>query len=337
MEFKQPKPSPRLVRQLAKSLRGSVREVVTCGHHRSTQASLTELAIEVGGFKQILAEPARLKAALAQARDQAARPVVMPAAAKVTGPVTQFRLAGHQAFVLNAQPSAQAVIIYLAGGAYFQAPLKLHWEFCDRLARATGARVLLAVYPLAPTQTYHAAYAFLDQLYRHVYAQTPVSQITLMGDSAGAGLAAGFCEHLGQSQGPQPGHLVLISPWLDLDLTNAQIPALAQYDVTLAPAGLRQIGQLWAGTTDHRDYHLSPLLGPVANLRQVMIYVGTDELMCPDALAYTERLRAAGVAVTCHLGRQLFHSYPLYPIPEGEQVMQALQQLINPAGVRKDD
>lgn len=326
-----------IAREMATSLKKTIREMAACGHHRSAQASLTELAIEVGGFKRLLADPAQLTAALAAAREQDALPVQIPEAATLTVPTDQFELAGRQVFVLNGRDAGQPVVIYLAGGAYFQRPLKLHWEFCDRLAQATGARILLACYPLTPANTFTAAYDFLGRLYAHVYATTPASRITIMGDSAGAGLAAGFCEQLGQEGGPQPGHLVLISPWLDLDLTNPQIPTLAKRDVMLAPSGLRRIAADWAGETAHQDFRLSPLNGPVDHLRAVSIYVGTDEIMCPAAMAYTERLRAAGVPVTCHLGRRLFHVYPLYPIPEGEEVIAELTRLLNQPATGKDD
>lgn len=332
MKHDQPSPRAKIAREIARSVRGSVREAVACGHSRSAKASLTELAIEVGGFKRLLADPERLTVALARAREAQSHPVTILRDAKLTVPVTQLSLAGGQVVTLNDQGGDQPAVIFLAGGAYFQPPLKVHWEFCDRLARASGARVVVACYPLAPTHQFVAADVFLAAVYAHVYSQTPVSRITIMGDSAGAGLAAGFCEQLTQTGGPQPGHLVLLSPWLDLDLTNPLVAEIAPHDVVLDPAGLRRVAAEWAGPTDHRDFRLSPLRGPVAGLRAVTIYVGTEEIMCPDAMAFTERLRAAGVPANCHLGRQLFHGYPLYPIPEGAQVVAELTRLINQPG-----
>ena len=142
-----------------------------------------------------------------------------------------------------------------------------------------------------------------------------------MGDSSGAGLAAGFCENLAQQGLPQPGRLVLISPWLDLQLGNPLIKKYAVKDRLLDQEGLRALGKLWAGQTDPRDARLSPLNGPVDQLRNVTIYIGTHEIMYPDAIHFTRRLKAAGVNTNTVIGRGMFHSYPLYPIPESEHVI----------------
>ena len=52
--------------------------------------------------------------------------------------------------------------------------------------------MVVPIYPTLPAHTVEDAFAVLKQIYNEVYTQVPVSQVTVMGDSAGAGLAASF-------------------------------------------------------------------------------------------------------------------------------------------------
>ena len=97
----------------------------------------------------------------------------------------------------------------------------------------------------------------------------------------------------------------------------------------MAPWGLRQVGQLWAGNVDHRDFRVSPLYGNLDQLRDVHLYVGTREIMYPDANDFVQKLRAARIPVDYHVGRRLFHIYPLYQIPEAAAVMDQVVQVVN--------
>ena len=159
--------------------------------------------------------------------------------------------------------------------------------------------------------------------------QVPVSNITLLGDSAGGGLAAGFCEYCAATDLPQPGHLVLISPWLDLDLNNPTITKYEAHDVTLSVKGLQRVAKLWAASEKHDDYRLSPINGDVSQLRDVLVCVGTREIMYPDSALFVQKLRDAGVTVKFVVGRDLPHIFPIYRMPEADQVMTEITKLVN--------
>lgn len=93
--------------------------------------------------------------------------------------------------------------------------------------------------------------------------------------------------------------------------------------------GLRKIGTMWAGDTDHQDYRLSPLYGNLDQLRDVTVFVGTREIMYPDVTLFVQKLRDAGIAVNSYTSRGLFHIYPLYQIPEAKGVMKRVVATIN--------
>lgn len=314
--------------RLANNLETSLRELRRCGDHRSSKATLVEMGIQLSGFKNDLAENNKFAAMISNARIENAIPYELPAVT-MTVDVQSTVLDGLKTYILNDQGGDQRTVVYLTGGDYVQRPDKTHWLYLDRLAHATGAKIYVPIYSLAPQFTFRKAYQEIAGLYGRLYEESPASEITLMGDSAGGGLAVGFCEYLGQRGLPQPGHLILFSPWLDLDLTNPVIGKYEAADVTLAVSGLRKIAAMWAGDAEHRDYRLSPMLGDIDQLRDVTIYAGTREIMYPDAAQFTQKLREAQIPVFFGAGRGLFHSYPLYQIPEARSVMDQVSEKIN--------
>lgn len=308
---------------MADNLGNSLREMARCGHHRSKRATLAEMGIQLSGYKQMLADPKKRQDLIEKCRQANQKSLTIPSDVRFSVPIRLVE-SPYPMIWLNQGQNARHLIVYLAGGAFIQRPAKEHWQFLDHLAQAADAEIVVPDYPLAPDHDFKDAYQELMDLYQQLYDKRPVSSIVLMGDSSGAGLATGFCEELGQRGLPQPGKLVLISPWLDLQLGNPLIKKYAAKDQLLDQDGLRALGKLWAGQNDPRDYRLSPLNGPKDCLRNVTIYIGTHDIMYPDVVHFTRQLKAAGVKINTVIGRGMFHSYPLYPIPESDHVINQL-------------
>lgn len=311
-----------VAKELAANIKNSIKSQVDCGQTRSKKASLVELGIQLSGFKRMLAEPARLEKALQEASQEAQHPFVLP---KDVTNYQRFNMSGVPVVTLNASTASNKIILFLCGGAYFLQPTKDHWHFLKKLAKRTHAKIVVPQHALAPDHTFIDAYQEIATVYTNLYQNCPASDIILMGDSAGGGLAAGFSEWLAQHRLPQPRSLVLISPWLDITLQNPLIPKYAKQDVMLDPAGLRTVGKMWAGNTNLDDYRLSPLNGDVSQLRNVLIFVGTREIMLPDNMTYVEKLRKAQVGVKYEIGRDLYHEYPISPIPESAAAIEQIQ------------
>ena len=141
--------------------------------------------------------------------------------------------------------------------------------------------------------------------------------VTILGDSAGGGLALGFAHTLAVSALPQPRRVVLISPWLDLTLSHPDLPAVEARDPWLCSVGLAEAARAWAGGDDQEDPRLSPGNGSLAGLAPIDLYVGTHEICLPDALLLQERARAEGVKIDLTVCAGGLHVYPLLPVPEG--------------------
>ncbi len=244
--------------------------------------------------------PARPPAALLRRHDVSAR--------EVAGFV-------YRTVAPRARATSRAAV-YLHGGAYVSEIAKQHWALIGALADA-GVRVDVPLYGLAPQHTYREAYPFVTEVYRRLLTGTSASGVTLVGDSAGGGLAAGFAQTLPALGLPQPARLVLIAPWLDLTLGNPEIPAVARHDPWLSPVGLVELGRAWAGGDDPADPRLSPANGPLTGLAPTHVYVGTRDLALPDVRLLERRATAEGAQVTTTVCEGAVHVYPLTPTPEG--------------------
>lgn len=233
---------------------------------------------------------------------------------------------GCQMLIFNESTSAQHLILYLHGGAYVNEIQMPHMIFCDKLAKEADATIFLPVYPLAPNHTYEETYTILEKLYDlMVKFEKP---ITVMGDSAGGGLAAAFCEYLPSKKLPQPEHLILISPWVDVSMSG-DYDEYADADPMLGEDGLREMGKSWAGNLDTHDYRVSPLFGNTEKLGQTAIFVGTHEIFYPDILKFYGKLRDSGVDVELNVGEDMAHVYPLYPmVPESKQAFRHIVEII---------
>lgn len=328
----------RTATDVAGNLSSNVREHTRCGQHLSGKAALIETGIQLSGYKRWLSDTNSDKFAkhLEAAKQAANAPFAFPPKLSFTSDVEVNQDDGITVVQFNRQSDQQPVVLYLYGGAFVDQPQPDQWGFCDRLAQESGARIIVPLYPLVPGHQYKDDYQVIDQLYHDLMESVPASQVTLLGDSAGGLLALGFAESLGQMGLPQPGHVVLFSPWLDIKLNNPLIEKCKDQDVMLAPEGLRRIGQMWAGRQDPTDYHLSPINGDLKPLRDVHVYVGTNEIMAPDVIELDRRLRHAKVKSQVTLGRGLFHTYPVYDFPEGREVVSQVAKVISTTKVNEN-
>lgn len=233
---------------------------------------------------------------------------------------------GCQMIIFNDEERTENIILYLHGGAYVNEMRKPHISFCDKLAKRANATVYAPIYPLAPNHTYEETYKIVEKLYDLILEfEKP---ITIMGDSAGGGLSAAFCEYLAVNGLAQPKHLILISPWVDVSMSG-DYEDYIDLDPMLGVDGLREMGEAWAGDLDTKDYRVSPLFGDIKELPQTTIFIGTHEIFYPDIIKFYNKLKDNGIDVELNIGEEMSHVYPLYPlVPEAKEALKHIVEII---------
>ena len=129
-------------------------------------------------------------------------------------------------------PGKEPTVLYLHGGGFVVGGLHSHDGVCADIRGATSLTVVSVDYRLAPEHLHPAAFDDACAVARALAAQGP---LILVGDSAGANLAAATCHAMRGN--PQIKGQVLIYPGLGGDLnhgsylTHARAPMLTRDDV----------------------------------------------------------------------------------------------------------
>ncbi|MFE3799801.1 alpha/beta hydrolase fold domain-containing protein [Nocardia tengchongensis] len=207
------------------------------------------------------------------------------------------------------------VVVAMHGGAYVVQPTVLHWLDYTAMARDTGAIVVVPLYPLAGTPQGCATKIVpaLTDLVTAQIAEHGGANVSVYGDSAGGGLALAVAQELARRSATGPSHLVLISPWLDVSMTNPAIPAID--DPVLSLTAMRASGKLWAADLPTTDPLVSPLHGPLTGLPPTAVYAGSLDILSADALLLREKALAQGAEFTFVLRAGLVHDWALGGLP----------------------
>lgn len=209
--------------------------------------------------------------------------------------------------------------VYVHGGAYVNQIERAHWKLICGIAEATRRPVHVPLYGLAPQHCAEEAIDFLRSVTGRAAQSGP---IYLAGDSSGAGLALAAAQTIiGDAATPLLG-LTLISPWLDIALTNPAVDTIGKRDPWLAAPGLRECGRVWAKDLSLADHRVSPIFGELHGLPPIDLYVGDRDIFVADC----RRLRESSTSerISYHEQRGAIHVYPLLPVPEARPARHAL-------------
>lgn len=228
--------------------------------------------------------------------------VPMPAGATAE----PFDLGGGLTGLSVSGEAPRGTLLWLHGGAFQIGSARSYRAFGGRLALASGARVMLLDYPLAPEHRLPAA------LEATVTAATRITgPLVIGGDSCGGNLALAAAQ-----SGARAAGLWLISPYLDLTHSGASIAARAERDPFIEVAGMAATAAAYAD--DPGDPRASPLFGRLDGLPPLLVQVGSEEVLFDDARRLAGGVRAAGGRAEFEEWPGMIHVWPLFPdIAEG--------------------
>ncbi|CDM75608.1 PE-PGRS family protein [Mycobacterium marinum E11] len=243
------------------------------------------------------------------------------------GETVQYSTYGGMSVVqiTPAQPTGDYVVA-IHGGAFIFPPSFLHWINYSVMAHQTGATVQVPIYPLlqeggtAGTVVPAMAGLISNQIMQHGAAN-----VSVIGDSAGGNLALSAVEYMA-SQGSQvPSSMVLLSPWLDLGMTNPNIAFVQDPLLPFGPA--QQIGKAWAGNLAVTDPMVSPLYGSLSGLPPTYVYAGSQEILAPDVLVLQQEAAAIGAPFNFVLAHGQIHDWVLLTLDGPRYLAQINQEL----------
>lgn len=234
----------------------------------------------------------------------------------------------------GAEPTT--TIVWLHSGGYVIGSPEGYRSLGGHLALATGARVLLVDYRLAPEHAYPAALEDALSVYRAVVREQEggAMQCVLAGDSAGGGLAVATLVSLRDAGDDLPRCAICCSPWTDLAQTGATIDSKADVDPAVARDMLEMCTDLYLGEGDRRSPLASPLYAELEGLPPMFVLVGSDEALLDDSRRLADRAKAANVSVELKVVADMIHIFPIFAsfLPEAQAALVEMDRFISASG-----
>ena len=232
------------------------------------------------------------------------------------------------------QNASEKHVIYLHGGAYVNSFAPQHWDFMSKLVEMLSCTVTAPNYPHAPEHNVRDVFALILPLYHELAARAGSANITVMGDSSGGGISLALAQRLREDGHDQPGHVILLSPWLDATLSNPEIAEFDKIDPFLGVEGLKYGGAVYARGADPKSYLVSPVYGSLKDLAPVTLFIGTRDILYPDCRKLRDKAAAEGVPLDYREYDEMVHDWMLGPLPEAKHAIAGIVETISSDGRR---
>lgn len=208
---------------------------------------------------------------------------------------------------------AQRAVLYLHGGGYAIGSINTHRRLAYDISAASGARVLVIDYRLAPEHPFPAAVDDATTAWRWLLQQgLATNRLAIAGDSAGGGLTLATLVNLRDQKLGLPACAVAISPWVDLEGLGTSITTRSAQDPMVQKAGLLWMAGMYLNGKDAKTPLAAPLHADLKGLPPILVQVGTAETLLDDATRLAEKLHAAGGDVRLAVWPNMLHVFPLF-------------------------
>jgi monoterpene epsilon-lactone hydrolase len=294
----------------------------------SLQARIVEWLLPLAGAKRVFASEEAVRRDIVRIRRHG--PALPGAIMRWRHRIAERAFGSCRVFTVAPRRAATSRhILYLHGGGYFSPIMHAHWSLVGRLVRRLRCTATVPLYPLAPEHTAREVIAHMMALAREILDSVGPANVSLMGDSAGGGMALALAQQLRHQEAPLPRALVLLSPWLDATVSDPRQPALAKVDRLLDIPGTCAAGRLYAGDLPLTDPRVSPLFGTLRGLPPIAVFTGTNDLLNPDARRLEEKAEREGAPLEFHEYDGMFHGWVAGPpIPETRQAIDEIAAFI---------
>ena len=248
--------------------------------------------------------------------------------------VEKINMEGIQAEWLipfSSSTRSEKVILYLHGGGYVTGSIEDHRMMCGLLANATGTKVLIPEYRLAPEHPFPAALDDALKVYQWLLDQGYSSaNMIIAGDSAGGGLSIATVLALKEKSGSLPAAVVCLSPWADLALTGQSHTTKAKAEAILNKDVLREWALCYTDESNLTNPLVSPVHGDFHGFPPLLIQVGSEEILLDDSTLLAEKARSAGVDVTLKIWDGMWHVWQALGglIPENRKTFEEIGQFV---------
>ncbi len=210
-------------------------------------------------------------------------------------------------------------LLYLHGGGYVIGSPDTHRLLAYNLSLVSGLRVLSLDYRLAPEHPFPAAVEDAVTAFGWLIKQGLLPErLAIGGESAGGGLTIATLLALKSGNNPLPACAVCASPWIDLEMGSTSMTTRAEMDPLLQRESLVWFADHYINGGNPRDPLASPIHGNLSNLPEILIQVGSAEVLYDDAIRLHSALRSSGNASRLEIWQDMIHIWHIFAPVLGE-------------------
>jgi coniferyl-aldehyde dehydrogenase len=252
---------------------------------------------------------------------------------RLSGTVTAVPVAAHgvaSEWIGEEAAAERGALLYLHGGAFCVHLPNAYRQLAHRLAEATGLRVLVPDYRLAPEHPYPAGLDDCFAAYRWLIDEGfGPARLAIAGDSAGGNLALAVLMRARDQGLPLPACAALMSPATDLTGGGRSVQVNEASDVLFSRPALGLVQQAYLGDTAADDPGASPLFGHWAGLPPLLFHASSSEMLLDDSLRAAERAKACGGQAEVKVWTDVPHVFQLIAmLPEARESLAAISTFI---------
>ena len=220
-------------------------------------------------------------------------------------------------------------LYYVHGGGFLMEMYFLYWLFADRITSSLGAELAVPIYPLLPEANMEVCFQAILASYQRWYKTIPKdAMIHIIADSSGCSLALRLAQETVASGVPAPESLILISPWVDMNISDKRLDIYEQDDPFISVEALRECAAMAVPNQDYDDPRYSPLYGNLSGIGRLSVFTGTADTLYPNALALRNQATLAHVPINYYEHNGMFHIYPHFLVAEGRQAFAMIKKII---------
>ncbi len=203
------------------------------------------------------------------------------------------------------------IVIYLHGGMFVLGSIETYRAMISHFASAFSAKILFIEYALAPEKPFPNGINDILKVYRELIRRYPDANITLMGDSAGAGLAATLIKMAYEENLQAPSSVIFLSPWLYLRGNTESYETRKKLDPILTKDKLMQYAGYYAANNWNEA---DPGQFTFNNFPPLLILVGSNEILFDDSKLFYEKIKLLQPESQMKEYENQVHGWPLIDI-----------------------
>lgn len=226
------------------------------------------------------------------------------------------------------------VLLCFHGGGFISGSVYTHRKLFAHLAKATGVRALIAHYRLAPEHVFPSQLEDAVQAYRYLLDQRiRADRLAVAGDSSGGGLCVTMMLRARELAFPLPAAALLISPWVDMELSGASYETNRATDAFFHKEVVQDLVAAFLGANGRaRDPLVNPLYADLRGVPPMYIQAGGDETLLDDARRLQTCARLAGVDTRLDVFAGQQHTFQMAAgrAPEADDAIQRFASWVRP-------